>query len=70
MQGFKEIQDLGSHGNKFLYEDEDEEEEGDESPTSKEEDCEHHCKANGMDCTHQKNETARADGKSEHGRGL
>jgi lactate dehydrogenase-like 2-hydroxyacid dehydrogenase len=36
-----------------------EEEEGDESPMSEEgdespmsEDCEHHCKANGMECTH------------------
>ena len=34
------------------------------------EDCEHHCKAKGMECTHNKNETVKADEKSEHGRGL
>ena len=53
MQGFREFKDLGSDINKFLGEDV----EVDESPMS--EDCPEQCKAKGMACTHQKNQTVK-----------
>lgn len=64
MQGFREIKDLPAEVDKFLGDDDEDEE------TTMDEDCEEHCKAKGIECTHKKNEATTEEDPAGHGRGL